>query len=75
MGVWREDKFHGEGLYIYSNGDRFKGKFQEGKKADRGSYQHKSGSIYDGEGQKDKILIGNFSLCQQGKVLRKLAQR
>ena len=32
MGYWKDDRFHGEGLYTYSNGEQYKGKFQEGKK-------------------------------------------
>ena len=27
IGGWRKNRFHGDGAYIYSNGDKFRGKF------------------------------------------------
>ena len=27
MGLWKDDKFNNDGLYIYSNGEKYNGKF------------------------------------------------
>ena len=48
MGTWKEDKFYGEGIYVYINGERYQGKFLDGKKHGKGIYYYKSGAIFEG---------------------------
>jgi hypothetical protein len=48
MGAWKDDRFSGEGIYNYSTGEKYQGKFLDGKKHGRGVYYYKSGSLYDG---------------------------
>lgn len=38
IGGWSENKMHGEGLYVYANGDMYTGAFQQGIKHGHGSY-------------------------------------
>ena len=54
MGLWKDDKFHGDGLYLYSNGDKYKGKFEKGMKKGRGVYIYRNGATYEGEWDNDK---------------------
>lgn len=46
MGSWKEDKFNGDGLYLYAHGEKYQGKFVDGKKTGRGAYYYKSGAKF-----------------------------
>ena len=42
-------KREGLGVFTYSNGNKYTGKWEEGKKHGKGTYTYASGSIYEGE--------------------------
>ncbi len=52
-GRWRNGEIHGNGEYIYTNGDIFVGEWKQGKKH-RGEYKYQAGHRYKGDWEKDK---------------------
>jgi len=46
MGTWKEDKFSGDGIYVYEKGEKYQGKFLDGKKHGKGSYYYSSGAVF-----------------------------
>ena len=49
FGDWKNDKFHGKGVYIFTKGDRYSGDLREGRKAGYGDYFYANGNIYKGQ--------------------------
>ena len=45
---------HGNGTYIYANGDKYVGEWKNGKKDGQGTYTFVDGRIISGEFKKDK---------------------
>ncbi|RTZ82742.1 MAG: membrane-binding protein, partial [SAR324 cluster bacterium] len=43
MGEWRRGKKHGEGVYSFSDGDRYKGNWRDGRKHGQGTYTFSDG--------------------------------
>lgn len=41
-------RFHGEGMYIFSIGERFEGELIRGKKHGEGKYFYVNGNVYEG---------------------------
>ena len=48
MGDWHKDTFNGLGMYIFGNGDIYKGLFVEGNSS-KGVLLYVNGDIYEGE--------------------------
>lgn len=48
MGSWKEDKYSGDGIYVYANGERYHGKFLDGKKHGKGTYYYRTAAIFEG---------------------------
>lgn len=60
--------FNGEGVYIYSNGERYEGKIVNGKKHGFGTYYYANGNIYEGEWSNDlKHGKGKYEYNLQGE--------
>ena len=49
VGEFKEGKRHGNGTYIYINGDKYVGEFKDNKRHGHGTYHHTSGNKYVGE--------------------------
>lgn len=47
-------RFHGKGVYIFANGERYDGELRESAKHGRGVYLYVNGNKYDGEWMNDK---------------------
>jgi hypothetical protein len=54
MGDWLNDTYHGYGLYIYNEGERYEGDLVEGMKEGHGKYFYIDGRIYEGAWQADQ---------------------
>ena len=48
MGEWHNNLFEGNGIYIFSNGERYEGELLEGKKEGLGSFFYNDGNVYEG---------------------------
>lgn len=48
MGDWQGDVFHGIGMYIFSNGNIYRGLFHQGSSI-KGTLNYANGEIYEGE--------------------------
>lgn len=58
-GMWVDDKFHGEGIMVYSNGDRYTGQWKFGMREGKGKCVYSSdNSWYEGDWVRD-IRQGN----------------
>lgn len=42
-------KFHGNGTYIFNNGDKYTGEWKNGMIDGKGVYQYAGGAVYTGE--------------------------
>lgn len=51
-GEWKQDRMHGDGSYMYENGDIFSGKFALGIRAGKGTYE------FTGD---KSLLVGNWA--------------
>lgn len=49
VGHYDRGSRHGEGLYVFKNGARYKGTWQRGLKHGRGLFHYPDGSYYDGK--------------------------
>ena len=53
VGEWKDDKMHGQGLYIYGEGewegDKYVGEWKDDKKNGKGIYTWADGKMYEGE--------------------------
>lgn len=49
QGDMRDGMPHGDGVYIYKNGDSYSGQFQQGARHGRGLYTWASGQRFEGE--------------------------
>lgn len=54
MGDWKDDKFHGKGIYIFNRGDRYEGELSGGVKQGYGRYFYINGNKYEGEWANDR---------------------
>ena len=60
-GTFKNDYWHGQGTYYYSDGDKYIGEYRDGKKAGQGTYYYSSGDKYVGEFKKDEFNgLGTF---------------
>lgn len=67
-GEWRDNKRHGYGKDIWSDGSQYEGFFHEGKKQGKGKMEWNDGSRYVGEFVNDKIHgFGEYS-WKDGRV-------
>jgi len=48
---------HGRGKYVYSNGDRYEGGWQDDAKHGQGKYFYDDGSVYEGEWKNDERSV------------------
>jgi hypothetical protein len=48
MGDWQNDIYHGYGMYIYHEGERYEGELVEGMKEGEGKYFYINGKVYEG---------------------------
>ena len=49
IGYWKNDNFHGQGIYTTTEGDKYSGQFLEGYKSGQGTYIWKDGDKYSGQ--------------------------
>ena len=49
FGDWADDKFHGTGIYIFQNLERYEGELFKGAKHGKGTYFYRNGSVYVGD--------------------------
>ena len=54
FGDWKDDKFHGKGVYIFAKGERYEGELANGFKTGNGDYQYLNGNFYQGQWREDK---------------------
>jgi len=59
VGDWAGGKKHGQGRYMFSNGDFYDGEFRKNKAHGVGTYYHANGNIYTGEW----VIIRIMYLC------------
>ena len=53
----KNDKYKGEGKYIWKNGEYYKGEWKNGLKNGKGKYYNKKGNIkFEGEWVNDEFL-------------------
>ena len=43
MGQWKDDKLNGQGIYVWSNGDRYEGEFKQGNADGQGMKYYVNG--------------------------------
>jgi hypothetical protein len=60
MGSWKEDKFNGDGLYLYAHGEKYQGKFVDGKKTGRGLIIIKVGLSFKVNGKKIRKMASVY---------------
>jgi len=53
-GEWKEGKPHGQGYFIYPNGDRYDGSWKNGQMDGRGLYSFHNSEIYSGSWKNNK---------------------
>ena len=58
--MWKNDIREGQGLFVWNNGNTYKGDWKDNKKTGIGLYTRANGDIYQGQWFEDKI-------CGQGK--------
>ncbi len=55
VGEWKNNVKHGDhGVYQWRDGDRYEGRYENGKRSGKGTYYWKSGDRYEGEWENDK---------------------
>ena len=54
VGEWKDDRFHGHGIYLFANGERYEGTLFEGAKHGQGVYHYVNGNKYTGAWKGDK---------------------
>ena len=54
VGMWVEDKWHGQGKLRCNNGDFYEGIFHEGKRHGRGKMTYSDGTVYEGDWHNDQ---------------------
>ena len=68
IGDWKKDKYyapdnlrerHGQGTYIYSNGDKYVGEWKKGKRHGKGIFTHVDGKVEEGIWKKGKLIKPN----------------
>jgi len=57
-GSWKNDKFHGHGVYLYDNFEIYEGDLNNGAKNGHGMYYYKNGNRFEGE------FIDNFKVLK-----------
>lgn len=57
-GGWKYGQWHGKGMAVFSNGDRFDGNYDLDRRHGFGTYQWKDGRVYEGES-----LCVYFRIC------------
>ena len=55
-GEFRNDKFHGQGVYIYSKGGKYVGEFQDDKKHGKGTITYADGKSVGGIWRNDNLI-------------------
>lgn len=65
-GSFDKSQRSGEGIFLWENGDSFKGTWKEDR-MDEGVYRFSNGCTYDGTFNKDKFEKGKFSLNEAAK--------
>ena len=48
IGEWKDDKFEGNGIYLFKNGERYEGELIKGRKKGQGKYYYTNGNTYTG---------------------------
>lgn len=48
MGEWLDDQFHGEGIYIFPNNERYEGQMLYGEREGKGVHFYLDGRNYKG---------------------------
>ena len=68
QGEFSEGLKHGEGTYVWENGDRYQGQFANDRPDGRGRYQFANGDAYEGE-VKLGVIVGRGSyMAKNGDV-------
>jgi len=49
VGEWKDDKYHGYGIYTYTKGDKYVGEYKDNKRHGQGTYTYADGTKYVGE--------------------------
>ena len=80
QGEMRDGMPHGDGVYIYQNGDAYSGQFQQGARHGQGLYSWASGQRFEGEFTEGRLhgvgrcdfANGSWVPCQyeQGKFVQ-----
>ena len=68
FGDWQNDLFHGNGEYLFANGDRYVGQLAFGMKHGQGSYFYKNSNVFEGEWANDqKCGFGVMNYLNRGE--------
>ena len=63
-GEFSEGLKHGEGTYVWDNGDRYEGRFASDRPDGRGKYQFANGDSYEGE-VRQGVIVGRGSYASK----------
>ena len=61
VGEYKDGKYHGQGTYIFSNGDKIVGEFRDGKAHGQGTFTSSKGKKYVGQFKKGEFHKGIMS--------------
>tara|TARA_R110002020_G_scaffold332627_1_gene548044 strand:+ start:38 stop:1837 length:1800 start_codon:yes stop_codon:yes gene_type:complete len=70
FGEWKNDRYHGFGIYTYYNGDRYIGNFKNGNRHGEGKLQRIDGTYYLGEFKADKKHGQGKEKLKDGRILQ-----
>ncbi len=66
LGEWKNDKCHGNGVYLYQSGGRYEGERREGRRHGKGKWWSPTGDFYEGEWKLNKRYGYGVYLSQCG---------
>ncbi len=52
-GVWKNNKKHGQGTFIWPSGNRYTGEFVNDRKEGNGTMMYSDGCVYEGQWHND----------------------
>jgi len=70
VGEYKDGKKHGQGTYIWSNGDKYVGEYKDGEVDGQGTYTWSDGSKYVGEYKDGKRWNGTM-YDKEGNIIGK----
>jgi hypothetical protein len=66
QGEFKDGLKHGNGMYVWENGDRYEGDFSEDRPSGKGKYRFSSGDTYEGEVKAGVIVGRGVSVTKGG---------